>query len=172
MPQPDFGFAGGVDGDGQRLQESPFLEGDGIGETVDPVLGSDEVRGEPPLSGAILVADVLTEMVLPPEAEGTGSAGDHRFNGDTVPNSHLRYRMADLNDLSGDFVADGHGKGGEGVFSFVEMNVSAADAAGLDPEKNVMLSHGRKGSFHELHFPGSCDHGHGVIFHQKPPAPE
>jgi hypothetical protein len=170
MPQPDFGFAGGVNGDGQRLQESPFIEGDGIGETVDPVLGSDEVRGEPPLSGAILVADVLTEMVFPPEAEGTGSAGDHRFNGDPISNRYLGYCRADLNDLPGDFVADGHGKGGQGVFSFVEMNVSAANAAGLDPEKNVMLSHGREGSFHELHFPGSGDHGHGVIFHQKPPA--
>jgi len=105
-------------------------------------------------------------MVLPPKAKGTGSTSNHRLDGDSVSNRYLRYRMADLNDLPGDFVADGHGKGGEGVFPFVEMNVSAADAAGLDPEKNVLLPHRRKDSFHELHLPGSGDHGHGVIFHR------
>jgi hypothetical protein len=155
-----------MDGHGQRLQESPFLEGNGIGETVDPVLRGNKVRGESSLSGAVLVTDVLTEVVLPPEAERTGSTGDHWFNGDSISNRYLRYRMAHLNDLPGDFVADGHGKGGQGVLPFVEMDVSPADAAGLDPEKNIMISHGREGSFHEIHLPGGGDHGHGVIFHK------
>jgi hypothetical protein len=47
------------------------------------------------------------------------------------------------------------------------MDVPPADAAGPDSEQNIMISHGREGSFHELHLPGGSDHGHRILFHKR-----
>jgi hypothetical protein len=105
-------------------------------------------------------------MVFSAEAEITPAADDHRFYSHPVSKGKFGDRRTHFDDFSGDLVTDGHGERSQGMLPFVEMDISPADAAGLDSEQNVMIPHGREGSFHELHLPGSGDHGHGVVFHK------
>jgi hypothetical protein len=83
-------------------------------------------------------------MVLSPEAEVALSAGDHGLNRDPIPPRDPGNGFPDLDHLSGQFMADGHGKRGQGMFPLVDVEVSSADGAGFDAKEDVMVSHGRE----------------------------
>jgi hypothetical protein len=154
-----------VDGNGQRLQERALFIGNKIRKTVSPVLRNNEVGSEPSLPGAVLIANVLTEMIFPPEAKVTCSTDDHGLNSDPVSERDLRYGLTHFHHLSGNLVANGHGQGSQRVFPFVKVKVSPTDAAGLDFYQDVMGTEGRKPSFFKFYPPGGSNEGHGILIH-------
>jgi hypothetical protein len=53
------------------------------------------------------------------------------------------------------------------MFPFVDVEVSPADGAGFDAQQDVMISHGREGPLDKFHLPGSGNHGHRILFHNR-----
>jgi hypothetical protein len=156
-----------MDGNGQRFQERALFIRDEIGETVNPVLRNNEIRGKPSLARTVLITNVLAEMIFSSKAKIAFSADDHRFNRYPVPRRNLGHGLTDFDHLSGNFMADGHGQGSQRVFSFVKVEVPAADTAGLDSEQDIMGPEWRERSFFKLHPSWRGNDGHGILFHKK-----
>jgi hypothetical protein len=158
-----------MDGDGQWLQKCPLFVGNGIGEAVSPVLRNNEIRGKTSLAGAVLITDVLTEMIFSAKAEIAFSAGDHWFNRYPVSHGDPGHGLTDFDHLTRNFVADGHGQGGQRVFPFKQVEVPAADAGGLDSEQDIMGPKWGERSFFELYPPRRGNDGHGIFVHNLIP---
>jgi hypothetical protein len=121
-----------VHGYGQRFQERTLLIGDKIRETVNSVLRYNKVRGESSLTDAVLIGDILAEMIFSPQTKIALAAGDHGFNRHPVSRGNFPYVPTPLDYCSGNFVADGHGKLSEGMLPFIEVKITTADTAGFD----------------------------------------
>jgi hypothetical protein len=121
-----------MDGHSQRFQERSFRIGDGVGKPVNPVFRDHKIGGKPSLAGAVLVSDVLAEMILSLKAEIACPAGNHRFNSHPISQGNPCYGLAFADNFAGKLVADGHGQGGHGMLASVKVNISAADTASLD----------------------------------------
>jgi hypothetical protein len=123
-----------MDGNGQRLQERSLFVGDKVRKPMNPVFRNHKIGGETSLPGAVLITDVLAEMILSPKAEITFPADDHRFNRHPVAYADFRPALSHFDHLAGNFVADGHRERSQGMFPLVEVEISSADAAGFDPQ--------------------------------------
>jgi hypothetical protein len=114
-----------------------------------------------------LIANVLAEMVFPSQAKIAPATDNHRFDRYPVAHRNLGHRRTEFYHFSRNFVADGHGKRGEGVFPFIKMNIAAADAGSFDLDEDIVILEGWEGSVFKFHSPWGGNESHGIFIHKK-----
>ncbi len=135
------GAAPGVKGNRDRFDHCGVLEGKGIGKAVEDALGEGDELGE----GAVLAvfaagdaqnAAVIAEIDLAFAAEIADAAIKGRVESDASARLPLLDGAAHFGDNAGGFVAHDNGGLAASSAAIHAMNVTAANAAGLDGDQD------------------------------------
>jgi len=130
----EWGDVGVVEGGGQRVDEV------GTDEGVFGVATVDGVAGE---------GGVVAEVFFVAEAEGAGAVGA-ADPGDAYAGVCGEFGGCAFDDFADDLVAEDEGLVEEGEIAFEDVQVSAADSAGEDAEKDVIGGEGGAGGVFDL----------------------